>query len=93
MPKPHTDHRLMLAEQARGQTGDTLTNETRVKQREVMGGRHSLVASLGNDWLGYIVTPEQYDNPSYIYFRALSASSQLGPIVLETASTLFTEEL
>ena len=43
-----------------------------------MGGEAQMIMGLGMDWIGYAITPEQYDDPAYLYERALCPSRQAG---------------
>jgi len=60
-----------------------------LEAREIMGGRHPFLITLGMDWLGYIMTREQYENLGYIYFSILSPGPATGEAVLETYHGIF----
>ncbi|MFC1889183.1 neutral/alkaline non-lysosomal ceramidase N-terminal domain-containing protein [Thermodesulfobacteriota bacterium] len=51
--------------------------------REVMGGQAQFVIGLGMDWIGYAITPDQYQKPQYLYERFLCPSSMAGEELLD----------
>ncbi len=57
--------------------------------REIMGGEYQVIANIGQDWLGYIMTEDEYRNLLYIYFTILSA----GPGMGEALTTAYEEIL
>jgi len=57
--------------------------------RDIMGGSHGFLITLGMDWVGYIMTEEQYRNLLYIYFSVLSVGPTVGDTVLENFHNLF----
>ena len=57
--------------------------------RQIMGGDHQFVITLGMDWMGYIMTAEQYKSLLYIYFSILSVGPDLGPQVIEVYQDIF----
>ena len=46
--------------------------------REVMGGDAQVIIGLGMDWIGYAITPEQYEDLAYIYEALLCGSRWAG---------------
>ncbi|MCZ7585903.1 MAG: neutral/alkaline non-lysosomal ceramidase N-terminal domain-containing protein [Deltaproteobacteria bacterium] len=46
--------------------------------RAIIGGRHQFIINLGMDWVGYIMTPQQYRNVVYIYNDLLSPGPNAG---------------
>jgi len=50
--------------------------------RELMGGDAQMILGLGMDWIGYAITPAQYENPVYLYERSLCPSDQAGEELL-----------
>jgi len=52
--------------------------------RGVMGGQHQFLITLGMDWMGYIMTPEQYRNLLYIYFSILAVGPEMGNLLSDT---------
>jgi hypothetical protein len=46
--------------------------------RDLMGGEAQVIIGLGMDWIGYAITPEQYDNPAYLYENSLCPSREAG---------------
>ncbi|MDP8255556.1 MAG: hypothetical protein P9M14_07405 [Candidatus Alcyoniella australis] len=57
--------------------------------RALMGGDHQFLITLGMDWLGYIMTEEQYRKLTYIYFSILSVGPEMGPKVIEEYTEIF----
>lgn len=53
-----------------------------------MPGRHPLVIALGNDELGYILDPEDYDAKRYAYEKSMSVGKETWPRLLEAATDL-----
>ncbi len=49
--------------------------------REIMGGDAQFLIGLGNDWIGYVLTPRQAAHPAYWYERILSPSAYAGESV------------
>jgi len=43
-----------------------------IRLREIIGGRYQIIANVSQDWIGYILTTEQYQNLFYIYYSILS---------------------
>jgi hypothetical protein len=60
-----------------------------LEARAIMGGSHPFLITLGMDWLGYIMTREQYENLGYIYFSILSVGPATGEAVLDAYHGLF----
>lgn len=46
--------------------------------RGSLGGKAQVLVGLGQDWLGYIIDPVQYENDLYAYERMLCFSPSLG---------------
>ena len=46
--------------------------------RDILGGQAQVIIGMGMDWIGYAITPEQYDNPAYLYENSLCPSSEAG---------------
>ena len=51
--------------------------------KDIMGGDYPIMANIGQDWLGYIMTAKQYLNPLNIYFSILSVGPNVGDSLLE----------
>lgn len=47
----------------------------RVVTGEGVASDDVVVVGLGNDWVGYLLTPEQYEDPAYGYHRGLSPAA------------------
>jgi hypothetical protein len=47
--------------------------------REALGGQAQVVVGLSQDYLGYIIDPEQYADKRYAYEKMLCAGPELGP--------------
>lgn len=56
--------------------------------RERMGGDYQVVANIGQDWVGYMMTEEQYANPDYIEFWLLCPGPDAGSHLLEAYAGL-----
>jgi len=50
--------------------------------RGILGGAAQVVVGLGEDWIGYAVTPEQYGNLAYLYERLLCPGPEAGREVM-----------
>lgn len=48
----------------------------------------TMIAGIGNDWLGYLIPPELYDDPEYDYFRSLSPARHAVDPILQGYSDL-----
>lgn len=46
--------------------------------REIMGGSAQVIVGLGMDWLGYTITPEQYENFLLYYYQIILSPSKMG---------------
>ncbi|HPQ70512.1 MAG TPA: neutral/alkaline non-lysosomal ceramidase N-terminal domain-containing protein [bacterium] len=58
--------------------------------RELMGGSAQVIVGLGMDWLGYTITPAQYDDVlSYYYQIILSPSELAGENMMEAYRALW----
>jgi len=51
--------------------------------REVMGGDAQVIIGLGMDWIGYAITPEQYENIAYLYEAFLCPSRWAGEELMD----------
>jgi Neutral/alkaline non-lysosomal ceramidase, N-terminal len=60
--------------------------------REIMGGEHNMIANIGQDWLGYIMTKQEYRSLLYFYFSMLSVGPEMGEAVLGAYEEIFAEE-
>ncbi len=60
-----------------------------IKKR--MPGPYRMVIGLGNDELGYIMTPQEWGEEMFEYERTVSVGSQAGPLVLDHARKLLTD--
>jgi hypothetical protein len=47
------------------------------------GRSHALVVGLGQDWLGYLMSPQEYDDESLSYNRSLSPSREAQVVVVD----------
>jgi hypothetical protein len=56
--------------------------------KEKMPGRYRMVVALGNDELGYILEPEDYDRDLYKYERSMSVGKQTWPLLFDAAREL-----
>ena len=59
--------------------------------REIMGGEYQFLITLGMDWLGYIMTEEQYRSIFYIYFSILSVGPTMGDVVTSEFELTFAQ--
>jgi hypothetical protein len=50
---------------------------------KVQGRSHALVVGLGQDWLGYLMSPQEYDDESLSYNRGLSPSREAQVVVVD----------
>jgi len=57
--------------------------------RRIMGGEHRFLITLGMDWLGCVMTPEQCGDLRYIYFSVLSVGPESGPTLIEAYNHIF----
>lgn len=55
---------------------------------EAAGFSHPMVVGLGNDELGYLLTPEQFDDEAYAYEASVSPGRDAGTVVTETLERL-----
>lgn len=56
--------------------------------KEKMPGKHRLVVALGNDELGYILHPEDFDRPLYKYEKSMSVGRETWPLLFAAAQEL-----
>jgi hypothetical protein len=56
--------------------------------KEKMPGKHRLVLAMGNDEIGYILDPEDFENPRYRYERSMSVGKQTWPLLFQAAQEL-----
>ncbi|MCL4233238.1 MAG: neutral/alkaline non-lysosomal ceramidase N-terminal domain-containing protein [Deltaproteobacteria bacterium] len=59
--------------------------------RAIMGGEHQFVINLGQDWIGYIITPQQFYHIAYIYNDLLSAGPMTGVALIEQFEKIYGE--
>jgi len=57
--------------------------------RERMGGQAQIVIGLGQDWIGYAVSPDQYKNPAYAYERLLSPGRETAERVMDVYAEIY----
>jgi len=57
--------------------------------RARMDGQYRIVVNIGQDWLGYIMTANEYRNLLYIYFSILSVGPEMGDAVIGAYEQLF----
>jgi hypothetical protein len=57
------------------------------------GSVHPLVIGVAQDYLGYLIAAQQYDEPHLSYFRTLSAGETVEPAYLAALQDLLQEEL
>lgn len=57
--------------------------------REIMGGDENFVITLSMDWLGYIMTAEQYRSLLYFYFSILSVGPETGGMIVSEYEDVF----
>lgn len=60
--------------------------------REIMGGQAQVLIGLGADYIGYAMTPQQYENPAYLYERLLCAGQFVGEELVAAYNKVWTEE-
>jgi hypothetical protein len=53
-----------------------------LRLREILGGEAQVVVGLGEDWIGYALTPEQYAKFDYLYERLLCPGPGAGREVM-----------
>jgi len=53
-----------------------------LRLRELLGGEAQVVVGLGEDWIGYALTPEQYVKLDYLYERLLCPGPDAGRAVM-----------
>jgi hypothetical protein len=56
--------------------------------KSMMPGPYRLVVGLGNDELGYILDPEDFDTRRYSYEKSMSVGKQAWPLLLKAAQEL-----
>jgi len=56
--------------------------------REYLGGEAQIIVGLGQDWLGYIIDQDQYNDKMYAYEKLLCVDPKLGAKVLEAYKTI-----
>jgi len=56
--------------------------------KAMMPGPYRMVVGLGNDELGYILDPEDFDTPRYRYEKSMSVGKQAWPLLLAAAREL-----
>jgi hypothetical protein len=54
------------------------------------GARFTTLVGMGNEWLGYLMTPEEYDDRNNGYYRDLSPSREAGRRLLDGYRALLT---
>ncbi len=59
--------------------------------RTLMGGEHQFLINLGQDWIGYIITPQQFYHIAYIYNDLLSAGPMTGVALIEQFEKIYGE--
>lgn len=57
-----------------------------------MTGEHRLILCLGCDELGYVLTPEQYEDREYRYERSMSIGPGTGPALLAATGKLCADD-
>jgi hypothetical protein len=56
--------------------------------KEKMPGKYPMIVALGNDELGYILDPEDYDKKLYSYEKSMSVGKQTWPLLFQAAQEL-----
>lgn len=56
--------------------------------KDRMPGKYRMIVALGNDELGYIVHPSDWDKDRYKYERSMSVGSQTWPLLFDAAREL-----
>lgn len=51
--------------------------------RDIIGGQAQFLIGLGQDWIGYVLTPDQAKNVAYLYERILSPGPETGEHVMD----------
>lgn len=59
--------------------------------REALGGRAQILVGLGQDWMGYVMDYDKWDDPRYTYEKLLCLGPQLGPNVVKAYRALHFE--
>jgi len=52
------------------------------RARQSLGGDAQVLVGLGQDWLGYVMGPDKYDDPRYSYEKMLCIGPQFGANVV-----------
>ncbi len=58
------------------------------KIRRQLGGETQVLVGLGQDWLGYVVMPEKYDDERYAYEKLLCIGPEFGTNLLKAYAAL-----
>lgn len=87
---PVTTHitALKMGDLRFGSVPGELSPQIGIKIREHLGGKAQILVGLGQDWLGYILDEEQYNNKMYMYEKFLCLSPKLGEKVLEAFDSI-----
>jgi hypothetical protein len=56
--------------------------------KEKMPGKYKMIVALGNDELGYILDPEDFDQKRYSYEKSMSIGKQTWPLLFDAAREL-----
>ena len=56
--------------------------------KQMLPGKYRMILALGNDELGYILDPEDFDKPLYKYERSMSLGRQTWPLLFAAAREL-----
>jgi len=56
--------------------------------KEKMPGKYRMIVALGNDELGYILDPEDFDKKRYSYEKSMSVGKKTWPLLFEAAQDL-----
>lgn len=68
-----------------GELAAHLGKELRDKAGEKTGAKHPIIGGLANEWISYILSPEQYNGSGGYEASVSFYGPQLGPIVVEGA--------
>ncbi|MCB1154306.1 hypothetical protein KDL45_11705 [bacterium] len=56
--------------------------------RDILGGDAQIIVGLAQEYTGYIITPEQYDDPRYSYEKMLCISPTFGEAIVDGYSKI-----
>ena len=82
---PYTTHVVaaQIGDLRLGTMPGEMSPQIGMRLRESLGGRGQVLVGLGQDWLGYIIDPQQYKDRRYAYEKLLCLNPHLGDEIVK----------